>query len=76
MTTRAQRIKRRNAKREKEFFRMQKLSGFGLILAGFLSIFAGAEFAFASCVMTAVGGYLALSHEKVMEDYHDYESEE
>lgn len=76
MTTRAQRIKRRNAKREKAYFRMQKLSGAGMIVVGCLTTFAGDEFAFASLVAAAIGGYFMLTSEKVLEDFNEYESEE
>lgn len=75
MTTRAQRIHRRNVKREKAYFRMQRLSGAGLITVGCLASMAGAEFAFASLIAAAVGGYFLLTNEKVLEDFNEYEEE-
>lgn len=76
MTTRIERIKRRNAKRIKSYFRVQRLSGMGLILVGCLTALAGSDYTLASCLAASVGGYLTLTHEKVLKDFNDYESEE
>lgn len=76
MTTRAQRIKRRNAKREKEFFRMQKLVGLFFILSGILLVVMENDITWLICVGLPVGISLIVTKQKVFCDYNEYESEE
>ncbi|MBR4934242.1 MAG: hypothetical protein IKZ01_00060 [Anaerotignum sp.] len=75
MTTRAERIKRRNAKREKEFFRIQKLVGLFLILSGIILLVTENDMTWLVCVGLPAGLGLVFTKQKVFEDYHEYEEE-
>ena len=75
MTTRAERIKRRNAKKEKAFFIKQKLLGAAGILSGCVAFGSDPEMNFFAVVFIAVGGWFVLTGEKVMEDNTVYEKE-
>ena len=75
MTTRAQRIKRRNAKKEREFFIMQKLIGVFLILVGIVLVVTEKDITWLVCVGLPAGIFCISTKQKVFEDYHEYEEE-
>lgn len=75
MTTRAERIKRRNAKREKAYFRMQKLVGVVLILIGIGLVVTEKDVTWLACVGLPAGIFCIFTKQKVFEDYHEYEEE-
>ena len=75
MTTRAQRIARRNAKREKAYFRMQKLVGLFLILSGVILMVTEYDITWLVCVGLPAGIGLLVTKKKVFCDYNEYEEE-
>lgn len=76
MTTRAERIKRRNAKKEREFYIMQKMIGVVLILIGIGLVVTEKDVTWLVCVGLPAGIFCIFTKQKVFEDYHEYESEE
>lgn len=71
MTSREKRINRRNKKRERAFFCVQKICGGTLVFIGVIPILLDRD---ATCLcFSLLGCWLMFSNHKILEDWHEYE---